>query len=171
MVFSVICKEMEIFQEYQIIEKIMFYTFHFLLGYIFYEHFKEKILVHKRICYFFLLLVPIDFICVYFIQEGLIFDYILSIIGSLEVIVASKLICISRFKSLTDFLGYIGRNSLQFYLFAFGYPIIRVVMVSFFKITDPLVLVPSIFILQIISTILIVEFLRRIRILRIPCGF
>ena len=69
------------------------------------------------------------------------------------------------------YIAYCGKYSLQFYLFTFCYPIIRWGIVSVMHITNPVVILLSVFILQLITITIIVEISRRIRFLKIPCGY
>ncbi len=69
------------------------------------------------------------------------------------------------------YIAYCGKYSLQFYLFTFCYPIIRWGIVSVLHITNPVVILLSVFVLQLITITIIVEISRRIRFLKIPCGY
>ena len=69
------------------------------------------------------------------------------------------------------YIAYCGKYSLQFYLFTFCYPIIRWGIVTVMHITNPVVIMLSVFVLQLITITIIVEISRRIRFLRIPCGY
>lgn len=68
-------------------------------------------------------------------------------------------------------LVYMGKYSLQFYLFTFPYPIIRVLLVSKLGLSDPILIIVSVFILQLLTITPIVEITRRIKWLKIPCGY
>lgn len=70
-----------------------------------------------------------------------------------------------------NFVEYMGKYSLQFYLFTFPYPIIRTVLVSKLGMTNPYEIFFSVFILQLITITPIVEITRRIKWLKIPCGY
>jgi len=72
---------------------------------------------------------------------------------------------------VAQYIEYCGKYSLQFYLFSFCYPIIRTVIVSVMHITNPYVIVTSVFVLQLIAITIIVEITRRIKWLKIPCGY
>ena len=69
------------------------------------------------------------------------------------------------------YIAYCGKYSLQFYLFTFCYPIIRWGIVSVLQITNPIVILLSVFVLQLITITIIVEISRRIKFLKVPCGY
>ena len=72
---------------------------------------------------------------------------------------------------VAQYIEYSGKYSLQFYLFTFCYPIIRYVIVSVLHVTNSVVIVLSVFVLQLIAITIIVEITRRIKWLKIPCGY
>ena len=72
-------------------------------------------------------------------------------------------------KALVGYIEYCGKFSLQFYLLTFAYPIIRFVTVKF--VSDPVLIVLIVFILQLIAVTILVEITRRIKYLRIPLGY
>ena len=73
--------------------------------------------------------------------------------------------------ALSKSIAYCGKYSLQFYLFTFCYPIIRWGIVSVLHVTNPFVILLSVFVLQLITITIIVEISRRIQFLKIPCGY
>lgn len=72
---------------------------------------------------------------------------------------------------MIQYIEYVGKYSLQFYLFPFFYPVIRTVLVSVMYVTNPFLILISVFVLQLITTTIIVEFTRKIKWLKIPCGY
>ena len=70
-----------------------------------------------------------------------------------------------------QYIEFVGKYSLQFYLFPFFYPVIRTVLVSVMHVTNSFAILISVFVLQLITTTIIVEVTRRIKWLKIPCGY
>ena len=105
-------------------------------------------------------------------QIPFVFRYILPFSGSLAVMtLAFQLEKVIEKSRLAKFIEYCGKYSLQFYLFTFCYPIIRVIIVSLLHISNSVLIVLSVFVLQLISITIIVEITRRIKWLKIPCGY
>lgn len=101
-----------------------------------------------------------------------VFRFILPFIGTLAVMtMAFQMEEFLGNSKAVQYIEYIGRYSLQFYLFTFCYPIIRVVIVSVLHINNPLAIIGSVFVLQLITTTIIVEITRRVKWLKIPCGY
>ena len=101
-----------------------------------------------------------------------IFRFILPFTGTLAVMTMAYQMEKSIEKSkVTQYVEYIGKYSLQFYLFTFCYPIIRSVIVSLMHITNPFVILISVFVLQLITSTIVVEVTRSIKWLKIPCGY
>lgn len=97
---------------------------------------------------------------------------VLPFIGSLAVMtMASQMEKVIENNKIVQYIEYCGKYSLQFYLFTFAYPVIRTVIVSVMHITNPFVILTSVFILQLVTTTIIVEITRRIKWLKIPCGY
>ena len=99
-----------------------------------------------------------------------IYRFLLPLTGSLACITMAVLLN-THDSSFVRFVSYCGKYSLQFYLFTFCYPIIRWGIVSVLHISNPIMILLSVFVLQLISIIPIVEISRRIRFLKIPCGY
>ena len=99
-----------------------------------------------------------------------VFRFILPFTGFLASQSMAKLL--ARIDTATSkYIAYCGKYSLQFYLFTFCYPILRWGIVSVLHITNPVVILLSVFALQLITITIIVEISRRIRFLKIPCGY
>lgn len=69
------------------------------------------------------------------------------------------------------YIAYIGRYSLQFYLFTFAYPIIRIIVVNVWHVTNPFAVVGFVMLLQLLVMTPLVEITRRIKFLKIPMGY
>lgn len=101
-----------------------------------------------------------------------VFRFILPFTGTLALMtLAFQLEKVVERSKVTQYIEYCGKYSLQFYLFTFCYPIIRTVIVSVLHVTNPFVILTSVFVLQLIAITIIVEITRRIKWLRIPCGY
>lgn len=101
-----------------------------------------------------------------------VFRFVLPFTGTLAVMtMAFQMEKVVKNNIVVRYIEYCGKYSLQFYLFTFAYPIIRTVIVSFLHITSPFVILTSVFILQLIAITFIVEITRRIKWLKIPCGY
>lgn len=72
---------------------------------------------------------------------------------------------------IVKYIEYCGKYSLQFYLFTFAYPIIRIVVVNILHISNPFAIVTLVMLLQLIVITIIVEITRRIKFLKIPMGY
>ena len=101
-----------------------------------------------------------------------VFRFILPFTGTLAVMtMAFQMEKIIDNSKVVQYVEYCGKYSLQFYLFTFCYPIIRWGIVSVLHVTNPVVILLSVFVLQLITTTIIVEITRRIKWLQIPCGY
>lgn len=106
------------------------------------------------------------------VEIPFVFRFILPFTGTLAVMTMAFQMEKSVEKSkILQFVEYCGKYSLQFYLFTFCYPIIRFLIVSVLHISNPFVILTSVFVLQLITTPIIVEVTRRIKWLKIPCGY
>ena len=105
-------------------------------------------------------------------QIPFVFRFILPFTGTLAVMtMASQLERVIEKSKVAQYIEYCGKYSLQFYLFTFCYPIIRIVIVSLLHVTNPFIILVSVFVLQLIAITIIVEITRRIKWLKIPCGY
>lgn len=101
-----------------------------------------------------------------------VFRFILPFTGTMAVMTMAiqmeKMVDKSR---VVQYIEYCGKYSLQFYLFTFCYPLIRWGIVSLLHITNPFIILGSVFVLQLIAITVIVEATSRIKWLKIPCGY
>ena len=72
---------------------------------------------------------------------------------------------------LFDFISYSGKYSLQFYLFSFAYPLIRVAVVNVLHIDNPIAIILLVFFGQLLAITAIIEVTRRISFLKLPMGY
>ena len=101
-----------------------------------------------------------------------IFRFILPFTGTLAVMTMAYQMEKSIEKNkIVQYIEYVGKYSLQFYLFTFCYPIIRSVIVTVMHIMNPVTIIVAVFVLQLITSTIVVEVTRRIKWLKIPCGY
>lgn len=102
----------------------------------------------------------------------IVFRFVLPFTGTLAVMtMAFQLEKVIEKSKAVQYVEYVGKYSLQFYLFTFCYPLIRWGIVLVLHVTNPFVIFTSVFVLQLITTTIIVEITRRIKWLKIPCGY
>lgn len=101
-----------------------------------------------------------------------IFRFVLPFTGTLAVMTMAYQMEKSIEKNkIVQYIEYVGKYSLQFYLFTFCYPIIRSVIVTVMHIMNPVTIIVAVFVLQLITSTIVVEVTRRIKWLKIPCGY
>ena len=101
-----------------------------------------------------------------------VFRFVLPFTGTFAVMtMAFQLEKMIEKSKIAQYIEYCGKYSLQFYLFTFCYPLIRWGIVSVLHITNPFIILSSVFVLQLITITIIVEITRRIKWLKIPCGY
>lgn len=105
-------------------------------------------------------------------QIPFVYRFVLPLTGTMAVMtMAFQLEKVIEKSKMAQYIEYCGKYSLQFYLFTFCYPLIRWGIVSMLHITNPFIILSSVFILQLITITIIVEITRRIKWLKIPCGY
>jgi len=154
--------------------KVFYYMAFFVAGYTLdelYSKIRAWSLKYWWMIYLVAVLVNGVFI-MYLEKFPFVYRFILPFTGTLAVMtLAFKLEKSIECNVVAQYIEYCGKYSLQFYLFSFCYPIIRTVIVSVMHITNPYVIVTSVFVLQLIAITIIVEITRRIKWLKIPCGY
>ena len=101
-----------------------------------------------------------------------VYLFVLPFIGTLAVMtMAFQLEKVIERSKVAEYIEYCGKYSLQFYLFTFCYPLIRTVIVLKVHVNNPFVILTSMYVLQLIAITIIVEITRRIKWLKIPCGY
>ena len=107
-----------------------------------------------------------------FCRIPFVFRFILPFTGTLAVMtMAFQFEKVIEKSKVAQYVEYCGKYSLQFYLFTFCYPLIRWGIVSVLHVTNPFIILISVFVLQLITITIIVEITRRIKWLKIPCGY
>lgn len=156
------------------LKKVFLYMVFFITGYMirdWYTDIKSWSLKNWWLIYsVFILfnLAMIEILC----KNQFIFKFILPLIGTLAVsTMAFQLEKVIERSKVAQYIEYCGKYSLQFYLFTFCYPLIRWGIVSVLHITNPIIILVSVFVLQIITSTIIVEITRKIKWLKIPCGY
>lgn len=156
------------------LNKVFHYMIFFIAGYMLEEHYWA---IKKWALSWWWLIYTIFLVLNLFFIETLchipfIFRFILPFTGSLAMMtLAFQMEKIIDNYHVVQYVEYCGKYSLQFYLFSFCYPLIRWGIVSVLHISNPFVILISVFILQLIAITIIVEVTRRIKWLRIPCGY
>ena len=160
------------------IDKVFHFMVFFIVGFMLDEYYpaiKAWSLKHWWIIYpVFIVanLVFVESLCKTPFVFRFVFRFILPFTGSLAVMtMAFQLEKVIEKSRVAQYIEYCGKYSLQFYLFTFCYPIIRIVIVSVLHVTNPFVILISVFVLQLVATTIIVEITRRIKWLKIPCGY
>ena len=156
------------------LDKVFFFMVFFLVGYLindYHSAIKNWLLKYWWLNYMVIVVANIVFIETLY-KMPYVFRFILPITGTIAVMtMAFQLEKVIKKSKVTQYIEYCGKYSLQFYLFTFCYPLIRWGIVSVLHITNPVVILLSVFILQLITITIIVEVTRRIRFLKIPCGY
>ena len=156
------------------LDRVFYFMVFFLVGCMldeYYEGIKAWSLKYWWLIYVMFFIVNIVFVKT-LCNVPFLYRFVLPITGSLAVMtMAFQLEIVIEKSIVAQYIEYCGKYSLQFYLFTFCYPIIRTVLVSVLHVTNPFLILPSVFILQLIAITTIVEITRRIKWLRIPCGY
>ena len=156
------------------LDKVFHFMVFFIAGYALNEYYsgiKQWALKYWWIIYavFFVAhVVFIETLC----KISFVFRFILPFTGSLGVMtMAFQLEKVIEKSKVAQYIEYCGKYSLQFYLFTFCYPLIRWGIVSMLHVTNPFVILISVFVLQLVTSTIIVEVTRKIKWLKIPCGY
>lgn len=156
------------------LNKVCYFTIFFLLGYTladYYRKFKQWATTYRWLVYAVFIIVNILLLkpCR---NIPLLYQFILSLTGSAAVMtVAFQLEKSLERNKIVQYIEYAGKYSLQFYLLTFCYPIIRTVLISVLHVSNAVVILVSVFFLQLIAITIIVEITRRIKWLKIPFGY
>ena len=156
------------------LDKVFYFMVFFLAGYMLDEYYpaiKAWLLKYWWLIYIVFIVANIVFIetlC----KVPFVFRFILPFTGTLAVMtMAFQLEKVIEKSKVAQYVEYCGKYSLQFYLFTFCYPLIRWGIVSVLHVTNPFLILSSVFVLQLIAITIIVEVTRRIKWLMIPCGY
>lgn len=156
------------------LHKVFHYMVFFIAGYALNEYYtgiKQWALKYWWIIYVVFVVAHVVFIetlC----KISFVFRFILPFTGTLAVMtMAFQLEKVLEKSKVAQYIDYCGKYSLQFYLFTFCYPLIRWGIVSMLHVTNPFVILISVFVLQLVTSTIIVEVTRRIKWLKIPCGY
>lgn len=154
------------------LDDVFYFMVFFLAGYMLKEKWQSVKVFCSKYWYVTItvfILVNLVFV-MWFAKIPFVFRLILPFTGFLVCQSFAEMLS-SKTSVPVKYIAYCGKYSLQFYLFSFCYPIIRWGIVSVMHITNPVVILLSVFILQLITITIIVEISRRIRFLKIPCGY
>ena len=156
------------------LQKVFHYMVFFVAGYALNEYYlgiKQMALKYWWIIYAGFIVVHIVLIETLSMMP-FIFRFVLPFNGSLAVMtIAFQLEKVIDNSKIAQYIEYCGKYSLQFYLFTFCYPLIRWGIVSLLQITNPFVILISVFVLQLITSTIIIEVTRRIKWLKLLCGY
>lgn len=156
------------------LNKVFYFMVFFLAGYMldeYYPSIKSWALKYWWVIYVVFVLANIVFID-QLIKVKFLYRFILPFTGTLGVMtMAFQLEKVVEKSKVAQYIEYCGKYSLQFYLFTFCYPLIRWGIVSVLHVTNPFVILSSVFVLQLIAITIIVEVTRRIKWLKVPCGY
>jgi fucose 4-O-acetylase-like acetyltransferase len=156
------------------LKKVFYFMVFFIAGYAlsdYYHKIKAWLLKWWWIVFSIFVLGNVVFVMTFY-QFIFVYRFLLPFTGTVAVMTMAFLLekSVERNK-IVQYVEYCGKYSLQFYLFPFCYPIIRTVIVSVLHIANPFVILFSVFVLQLITTTIIVEITRRIKWLKILCGY
>ena len=156
------------------LDKVFYFMVFFLAGYMLdecYPAIKTWSLKYWWLIYIVFILANLVFVDE-LIKVKFLFCFILPFTGTLAVMtMAFQMENVIEKSKVALYIEYCGKYSLQFYLFTFCYPLIRWGIVSVLHVTNPFLILSSVFILQLIAITIIVEITRRIKWLKIPCGY
>ena len=159
-------------------DRVVWFISYFLLGMFLSQYYEIVRPFVTKFCWALLtLFILLNIVFVITLQEnGFIWYVVLPLIGTALFMSMSFLIdnCWKKKGSqpaVVRYIEYCGKYSLQFYLFTFAYPVIRIVVVNVFHISSPFAIVALVMILQLIVITIIVEITRRIKWLKIPMGY
>ncbi len=156
------------------LDKVFYYMVFFIAGYMLDEYYSA--IKSWSLKYWWLIYVVFIMANIVFVDElvkvKFLYRFILPFTGTLGVMtMAFQLEKVIEKSKVAQYIEYCGKYSLQFYLFTFCYPLIRWGIVSVLHVTNPFLILSSVFILQLIAITIIVEVTRRIKWLKVPCGY
>lgn len=168
----------DVLPDYFLMDRVVWFISYFLLGmYLSQYYCVVRQFLTKYWLVFLVLFVVLNIVFVVSLYEiGITWYIVLPLIGTALFMSVSFWIDDYSKKNnvqmkVVKYLEYCGKYSLQFYLFTFAYPVIRVMVVNVFHISNPLAIVSLVMILQLIVITFIVEITRRISFLKIPMGY
>lgn len=156
------------------LDRVFYFMVFFIFGIMLDEHYPA--VKSWAIKYWWLTYVVFIMINIVFVKQlgefAFVYRFLLPFTGTLAVMtMAFQLEKVIDKSKVAQYVEYCGKYSLQFYLFTFCYPLIRWGIVNGLHITNPFVILISVFVLQLITITIIVEVTRRIKWLKIPCGY
>lgn len=156
------------------LDKVFYFMVFFLAGFVIensYPSIKAWSLKHWWLIYIIFVIANLLFVDE-LVKVKFLYRFILPFTGTLAVMtMAFQLEKVIERSKVAHYIEYCGKYSLQFYLFTFCYPLIRWGIVSVLHVTNPFLILSFVFILQLIAITIIVEITRRVKWLKIPCGY
>lgn len=160
------------------INKVIRYSSFFFVGFYCSQYFKQmKVFLQKNVIGIVALFVAFNVIFIKITSQLLPVWYIvLPLIGSAFVLSMSMWLELYNKRRnhqdiILHYIEYCGKYSLQFYLFIFAYPIIRIVVVNVFHITQPFYIIVLVFLLQLVFITITIEITKRIKCLKLLMGY
>ena len=157
-----------------VLDKVFYYMVFFISGFMLNNYYQTiKVWALKRWHFIYVVFLVCNLFCIdVFCQITFVFRFVLPFIGTIAMmILAFQMEKVREKNYVVKYIEYSGKYSLQFYLFTFCYPIIRWGIVSVLHVTNPVVIILSVFVLQLVTITIIVEVTRRVKWLKIPCGY
>lgn len=156
-----------------LLDKVFYYLIFFVIGFAvkdFFYNIKAWSLKYWWVVFGVALLANVVFI-VPLAKIPFIFRFILPFTGTWAVLtIAFQLETIYTKSKIVQYVEYCGKYTLQFYLFPSA-PIARVLIINVLHISNPFLIIATMFFLQVIISTILVEITRRIKWLKIPCGY
>lgn len=154
------------------LKKVFYFMVFFLSGYALSEYY---LILKKYFLRFWWLIAIVAVLCnVVFIlplaNNTFVFRFVLPYTGTAAAMTMAFMLERVDNNKVTEYIKYCGKYSLQFYLFPSG-SIARVFVIWVLHLTNPFLILVSMFILQLIILTSLVEVTRRIKWLKIPCGY
>lgn len=156
------------------LDKVFFYMVFFVAGFALSEYYLAiKAWALRRWWLIYLVFIVFNVVLIEVLCNiPVLYRFVLPFTGTLAMMtMAFQLEIVVEKSRVAQYIEYCGKYSLQFYLFTFCYPLIRWGIVTVLHIKNPFVILSSVFVLQLVAITIIVEITRRIKWLRIPCGY
>lgn len=157
------------------LESVFYFMTFFISGFAIQEHYNNIKKWSMKFWYVpmgLFLILNVFFAKWLFLETPFVYRFLLPYTGSWALMTIAFLMSnLNPSKKILRFVNYCGVYSLQFYLFTFAYPFIRIVVVKTLHINSPQFIIPLVFVLQLVFIVIIVEISRRIKWLKVPCGY
>lgn len=162
------------------INKVFYYSVFFIVGIIFRDNYQNIVTIFSKRNIQWLIIVLFVSCNIVFVRQlaaiPIIGNYFVQIIGCVTIYFLSYKLSTKSYlsnisKKIIGFIKYAGKYSLQFYLLGFPFAIIRHIVINVVQLTNPYLIVLTIFVSQLLSIIVIIEITRKIKFLKVPLGY